>query len=84
MPANLRLHSNLPGSCSEQPVLYVSLELSWSVWKLAFATDPGVAPRRREMPAREQYLETGVPPAGAVLSDWRGKALLMAGDLTSG
>jgi len=53
MPANLRLHSNLPASCSEQPVLYVSLELSWSVWKLAFATGPGVAPRRREMPARD-------------------------------
>ena len=53
MPANLRPHSNLPFSTSEQPVLYLALELGWDGWKLAFATGSGPAPRRREMPARD-------------------------------
>ena len=53
MPANLRPHSNLRFGTSEQPVLYMALELGWDSWKLAFATGPGPAPRRREMPARD-------------------------------
>jgi len=53
MPANLRPHSNLSSSTSEQPVLYLALELGWEGWKLAFATGPGPAPRRREVLARD-------------------------------
>ena len=34
-------------------MLYLALELGWDSWKLAFATGPGPAPRRREMPARD-------------------------------
>jgi len=34
-------------------MLYLALELGWDGWKLAFATGPGPAPRRREMPARD-------------------------------
>jgi transposase len=52
MPANLRPDSNRCFGVSEQPVLYLALELGWDSWKLAFATGPGPAPRRREMPAR--------------------------------
>src|SRR6266850_258108 len=48
MPANLRPHSNLSFSTSEQPVLFLALELGWEGWKLAFATGPGPAPRRSE------------------------------------
>jgi hypothetical protein len=33
--------------------LYLALELGWDSWKLAFACQPGPAPRRREMPARD-------------------------------
>ena len=53
MPANLRPHSNLPVGANEQPVLYIAFELGWNSWKLALATGPGAAPRRREMPARD-------------------------------
>jgi transposase len=53
MPANLRLHSNLPCGRNEQPALYMAFELGWDSWKLAFATGPGPAPREREMPARD-------------------------------
>ena len=53
MSANLRPHSNLSLSTSEQPVLYLALELGWEGWKLAFATGPGPAPRRREVLARD-------------------------------
>ena len=53
MPANLRLHSNLPVAMNERPVLYLAFELGWDSWKLAFATGPGPAPREREMPARD-------------------------------
>src|SRR5881397_4311864 len=53
MPANLRPHSNRCFAASEQPVLYLSLELGWDSWKLAFAAGPGPAPRRREMAARD-------------------------------
>jgi len=53
MPANLRPHSNRCFAASEQPVLYLALELGWDSWKLAFATGPGPAPRRREMAARD-------------------------------
>jgi transposase len=53
MPANLRAHSNLPGETSEQPVLYLALELGWDSWKLAFASGLGSAPRLRQMPARD-------------------------------
>src|SRR5262245_13200936 len=53
MPANLRPHSSRGVITSEQPVLYVALELGWNSWKLAFAAGPGPAPRRREMPARD-------------------------------
>jgi transposase len=53
MPANLRPHSNLPLSTSEQPVLYLALELGWDSWKLAFGSGPGSAPRLRQMPARD-------------------------------
>jgi transposase len=47
------MHSNLPRSTSEQPVLYLALELGWNSWKLAFARGPGAASRRRQMPARD-------------------------------
>jgi transposase len=53
MPANLRSYSNRCVATSEQPVLYLALELGWNSWKLAFATGPGAAPRRRDMPARD-------------------------------
>jgi len=53
MPANLRAHSNHSTAASEQPVLYLALELGWEGWKLAFASGPGPAPRRREVLARD-------------------------------
>ena len=53
MPANLRSHFNRGVATSEQPVLYLALELGWNSWKLAFAAGPGAAPRRREMLARD-------------------------------
>ncbi|MCI0356266.1 MAG: IS110 family transposase [Acidobacteria bacterium] len=53
MPANLRPHSNLLVTTSEQPVLYLALELGWDSWKLSFATGPRAAARGREMPARD-------------------------------
>ena len=53
MPANLRPHCNGCVATSVQPVLYLALELGWDSWKLAFATGPGAAPRRRDMPARD-------------------------------
>lgn len=53
MPANLRLHFNCCVATSEQPVLYLALELGWDSWKLAFAAGPGPASRRREMLARD-------------------------------
>jgi hypothetical protein len=53
MPANLRAHSNLPVATSEQPVLYLALELGWDSWKLAFASGLGSAPRLRQIPARD-------------------------------
>jgi len=52
MPANLRVHSNPSLTTSEQAVLYLALELGWEGWKLAFATGPGAAPRRREVLGR--------------------------------
>jgi transposase len=51
--ANLRPHSNRCVISSEQPVLYLALELGWDSWKLVFTTGPGPAPRRREMSARD-------------------------------
>jgi transposase len=53
MPANLRPHFSRVAVTSEQPVLYVALELGWDSWKLGFTTGVGPAPRRREMPARD-------------------------------
>ena len=53
MPANLRPHSNRCVVSSEPTVLYLSLELGWDSWKLAFTTGPGPAPRRREISARD-------------------------------
>src|SRR4051794_23760605 len=53
MPANLRPHSNLSLSTSEQPMLYLALELGWDGWKLAFSSGPGIAPRRRDILARD-------------------------------
>jgi len=53
MPANPRPHSNDCLVTSEQPVLYLSLELGWDSWKLAFTAGPGPAPRRRDMEARD-------------------------------
>ena len=53
MPANLRPHSSGCFGQSEQPVLYLALELGWDSWKLAFAGGPGPAPRLRQMPARD-------------------------------
>jgi transposase len=53
MPANLRPHSSRCFGQSEQPVLYVALELGWDSWKLAFASGPGPAPRLRQLPARD-------------------------------
>jgi transposase len=53
MAANLRPHSNRCFGTSEQTVLYLALELGWDAWKLAFASGPGPAPRRREMLARD-------------------------------
>jgi transposase len=53
MPANLRLHSSGCFGHSDEPVLYVALELGWDSWKLAFASGPGPAPRLRQMPARD-------------------------------
>ena len=53
MPANLRPHFNRCVATSEQPVLYLALELGWTSWKLAFAAGPRSAPRRREMLARD-------------------------------
>jgi transposase len=53
MPANLHRHFSRSPATSEQPVLYLALELGWDSWNLAFATGPGPAPRRREMPARD-------------------------------
>jgi transposase len=34
------------------PVLYVSFELSWTTWKMAFTTGAGQPPRLRSIPAR--------------------------------
>jgi transposase len=51
--ANLRRHSSLATTESGSAVLYLALELGWDSWKLAFACQPGPAPRRREMPARD-------------------------------
>ena len=53
MPANLRPNCNGCVTTSDQPVLCMALELGWDSWKLAFATGPGAAPRRRDMPARD-------------------------------
>ena len=53
MPANLRAHSSRSTATGEQPVLYLALELGWEGWKLAFASGPGPAPRRREVLARD-------------------------------
>src|SRR5262249_9954228 len=53
MPTNLRPHSNFLVASNEQPVLYLAFELGWDSWKLAFSTGPGLAPRQREMPARD-------------------------------
>jgi transposase len=53
MFTNLRRHSTPQVVTSEEPVLYLALELGWGSWKLAFATGPGPAPRRREIPARD-------------------------------
>jgi transposase len=38
------------------PVLYVSFELSWGTWKMAFTTGAGQAPRLRTIPARSTRL----------------------------
>ena len=52
MPANLRPHFNRSGVSSDQPpVLYMSFELGWESWNLAFAAGPGPASRQRQMPA---------------------------------
>jgi hypothetical protein len=53
MPANLRPHSNLAFSTSEQPVLFLAIELGWGGWKLAFSPGRGSSPRRREVSARD-------------------------------
>ncbi len=53
MPANLRLHFNGCLVTSGQPVLYLSLELGWDSWKLAFTAGPGPASRRRDLTARD-------------------------------
>jgi len=53
MPANLRPHFNRSLSTSEQPMLYLALELGWDGWKVAFSTGPGIAPRRRGVLARD-------------------------------
>src|SRR5688500_2228307 len=53
MPANLRPHFTQAFGTSEQPVLYLALELGWDSWKLAFAAGPGAAPRLREIAARD-------------------------------
>ena len=53
MPANLRAHFNLPVGTSEQPVLYLALELGWDSWKLAFASGLASPPRLRQIPARD-------------------------------
>ena len=34
------------------PVLYVALELSWGIWKMAFTIGAGQPPRIRSVPAR--------------------------------
>src|SRR3990170_8738881 len=52
MSASLRVNSNLKIVSVRQPVLYLALELSWSKWKLAFASAPAEKPRRREGEAR--------------------------------
>jgi transposase len=51
--ANLRRHSSVATIQGALPVLYLAVELGWDSWKLAFASQPGPAPRRREMPARD-------------------------------
>jgi transposase len=53
MTAGLPSHCKVSFSGSEQPVLYLALELGLESWKLAFGTGVGQAPRRREMPARD-------------------------------
>ena len=53
MPANLRPRFTQAFDTSEQPVLYLALELGWDSWKLAFAAGPGAAPRLREIAARD-------------------------------
>jgi len=47
MTATRKQHSSEP-----RPALYLALELSWSEWKLAFATAPADAPRLRSLRAR--------------------------------
>ena len=53
MSANLRPHFTQAFGRSEQPVLYLALELGWDSWKLAFAAGHGAAPRQREISARD-------------------------------
>jgi transposase len=48
MTATRKQHSREP-----RPALYLALELSWSEWKLAFATAPADAPRLRSLGARK-------------------------------
>ena len=47
MTATRKQHSS-----QSQPALYLAFELSWSEWKLAFATAPADAPRLRSLRAR--------------------------------
>jgi transposase len=71
MTATRKQHSSEP-----RPALYLALELSWSEWKLAFATAPADAPRLRSLGARKTdalQLEIakakkrfGLPPDAAV------------------
>ena len=48
MPATSNCDSN-----TQQPILYVAFELSWTEWKLAFGTGLGASPRLRSVPARK-------------------------------
>ena len=52
MTAGLRVNSKRSEKVVSQPALFVALELSWSKWKLAFASAPAEKPRRREVQAR--------------------------------
>src|SRR5262245_50153841 len=51
--ANLRPHFNRCAASSEKPVLYLSVELGWDSWKLAFSAGGRVSARRREIDARD-------------------------------